>query len=145
MNTEALMHKIHAEIEAWLADWQEDPCAGKESFVIFYNWLKEQPQISFEFKARPGISYSLRAALVGQETRPLFVLIDVVDDDPLERWLSVCFYADMINDPEEKGDFVPKGLMNEDALCLNLEGKDAQMCAYIQSRLVEALAAAKKL
>ncbi len=136
-------NNIYAEIETWLADWQVDPCAGKVAFLSFYNWLKDQGSIEFDFKARPGISYSLRATDSAQKKRPLFVLIDVVDDDPLERWLSVCFYADMINDPEEKGDFVPQGLMNEDALCLNLEEEDAEMCAYIQQRLAEALAAAR--
>ena len=55
------------------------------------------------------MSYSLRAANAKNDERPLFVLVDVVDDEPEARWLSVCFYADMVNDPNELGDFVPSG------------------------------------
>ncbi|MDO5484099.1 MAG: hypothetical protein Q4F27_04245, partial [Desulfovibrionaceae bacterium] len=99
---------------------------------------------SLEFKARPGISYSVRARHEAQTERKLFVLIDVVDDEPESRWLSVCFYADMISDPEENGDFVPQGLMGEDAACFNLDEADESMRSYIAARLAEASQAAAK-
>ena len=70
------------------------------------------------------------------------MLVDVVDDEPESRWLSVCFYADMITDPDEKGDYVPEGLMGEDACCFNLDEDDAAMRAYIAARLAEAVRAA---
>ena len=73
-----------------------------------------------------------------------FVLVDVVDDEPEARWLSVCFYADMVNDPDELGDFVPSGLMGKDACCLNLEEDDPAMRDYILARLGEAAASAAK-
>ena len=95
-------------------------------------------------KARPGVSYSLRAANAKNDERPLFVLVDVVDDEPEARWLSVCFYADMVNDPDELGDFVPSGLMGKDACCLNLEEDDPAMRDYILARLGEAAASAAK-
>ena len=72
------------------------------------------------------------------------MLVDVVDDEPEARWLSVCFYADMVNDPEELGDFVPSGLMGKDACCLNLEEDDPAMRDYILARLGEAAASAAK-
>ena len=97
-----------------------------------------------ELVARPGISYSLRATGTEQKERPLFVLVDVVDDDPAERWLSVCFYNDMISDPEELGDFVPEGLMGKDALCLNLDEENAAMQAYILERVKEAASQAPR-
>ena len=59
-------------------------------------------------------------------------------------WLSVCFYADMVNDPDELGDFVPSGLMGKDACCLNLEEDDPAMRDYILARLGEAAASAAK-
>ena len=89
-------------------------------------------------------SYSLRAANAKNDERPLFVLVDVVDDEPEARWLSVCFYADMVNDPDELGDFVPSGLMGKDACCLNLEEDDPAMRDYILARLGEAAASAAK-
>ena len=54
----------------------------------------------------------------------------------------MCFYADMITDPSELGDYVPQGLMGEDACCFNLDEDDADMRAYIADRLREAAAKA---
>lgn len=130
------------EMQQFLQDWQKDPLHTKAAFTEFWQYLSALPQVECSFKARPQVSYSLRAALAGSE-RPLFVLVDVVDDAPEARWLSVCFYADMITDPQELGDFVPEGLMGRDACCLNLEEDDPAMRAYILARLEEAAIAAK--
>ncbi|HIW79317.1 MAG TPA: hypothetical protein H9874_09265 [Candidatus Bilophila faecipullorum] len=137
------MTQTPQELETFLESWTADPNGAKEAFIRFRDFLLTTPDVRFEFKARPGVSYSLRAANPKQ-SRPLFVLVDVVDDEPEARWLSVCFYADMINDPDELGDFVPSGLMGEDACCLNLEEDDAAMRDYILARLGEAAAAAAK-
>ena len=55
----------------------------------------------------------------------LFAIIDVIDDDPQARWLSVCFYGDMITDPEGRGEVIPGGLAGADeqscrANCISL-------------------------
>ena len=112
--------------------------------ALSFRFLLTTPDVRFDFKARPGVSYSLRAANAKNDERPLFVLVDVVDDEPEARWLSVCFYADMVNDPDELGDFVPSGLMGKDACCLNLEEDDPAMRDYILARLGEAAASAAK-
>lgn len=137
------MTQTPQELDAFLESWTADPNGAKKAFIRFRDFLLTTPDVRFEFKARPGVSYSLRAANPKQ-SRPLFVLVDVVDDEPEARWLSVCFYADMITDPDELGDFVPSGLMGEDACCLNLEEDDAAMRDYILARLGEAAAAAAK-
>ncbi|MBR3664632.1 MAG: hypothetical protein IKN64_08255 [Desulfovibrio sp.] len=128
--------------EDFVAAWQTDPLQAKTALLAFRELLTE-PGVRFAFKARPKISYSLRAAHAAQKKRELFVLMDVIDDDPEQRWLSVCFYADMVSDPDERGDFVPKGLLGEDACCFNYEEHDPAMQAYIADRLREALAHAK--
>ncbi|MDE7064556.1 MAG: hypothetical protein K2O70_03685 [Desulfovibrionaceae bacterium] len=133
---------VQQEVNAFLDAWTVDPNNAKAAFSAYREWLAAQPGVSLEFKARPGVSYSLRAVHEHQRERPLFVLVDVVDDEPEARWLSVCFYADMVSDPDEAGDFVPQGLMGQDACCLNLEEDDATMRAYIQARLREACAKA---
>ena len=43
-----------------------------------------------------------------------------------------------------QGDFVPDGLMDEDARCFNLENDDAHMRDYIMARLAEAARNADK-
>ena len=135
---------VNAEINTFIQSWCSDPTGCKTAFVEYCQWLMARPGVSLEWKARPGVSYSLRAVHEAQKERPLFVLVDVVDDDPEARWLSVCFYADMVNDPDELGDFVPQGLMGQDACCLNLEEDDAHMRAYVAQRLAEAAEAAAR-
>lgn len=126
------------EVEQFTADWKQDPLNVKPAFEAWERFLAGLDDVSLDFKARPGISYSLRARHAAQKARELFVLVDVVDDEPESRWLSVCFYADMVNDPDEKGDFVPQGLMGEDAMCFNLDEDSPEMRDYIAARLTEA-------
>ncbi|MFV0423297.1 hypothetical protein [Oleidesulfovibrio sp.] len=129
------------ELSNLLSNW-EDYNGARKAFEMFKSHLESFDGVTFDFKARPGISYSLRAAHPNQQGRKLFTLVDIIDDDPAERWLSVCFYEDMINDPEELGDFVPGGLLGEDAHCLDLDEWDEERVEYIKARLSEAATAA---
>jgi len=70
----------------------------------------------------------------------LFVMVDIVDDDPENRWLSVCFYGDMITDPNEEGDLVPEGLLGEDGYCFDLCEYDEAAISYLEQRIDEAYA-----
>jgi hypothetical protein len=69
-------------------------------------------------------------------------MIDVIDDDPANRWLSVCFFEDMVADPEEKGDLIPGGLLGDDGYCFDLDSAQEDEVAYIALRIREALASA---
>ncbi|MBD5626640.1 MAG: hypothetical protein HDQ90_03995 [Desulfovibrio sp.] len=126
------------EVKQFEAGWTADPLQVKPAFAAWAQFLEGLRDVSLDFKARPGISYSLRARHAAQKGRELFVLVDVVDDEPESRWLSVCFYADMVTDPDEQGDFVPQGLMGEDAMCFNLDEDSPEMRDYIAARLAEA-------
>lgn len=88
------------------------------------------------------MTYSLRASHPNQTARLLFGMVDVIEDDP--RWLSVCFFGEMINDPEEKGDMVPEGLLGEDAHCFDIYEYEASEVAYAAKRLDEAYEMAAK-
>jgi len=63
-------------------------------------------------------------------------MVDVIEDNP--RWLSICFYGKMITDPESRGDFVPGGLLGENAVCFDVEKRDEELVRYIENRLDEA-------
>ena len=65
-------------------------------------------------------------------------MVDVIDDDPEDRWLSVCFYGEMVTDPQEAGDLVPEGLLGEDGYCFDMYEYDEQEVAYLKERLTEA-------
>ena len=82
----------------------------------------------------------MRASHPNQGSRPLFAMIDVIEDDP--RWLSVCFFGEMVSDPEEKGDMVPEGLLGQDAHCFDLDECDETAVAYVAARLDEAFSSA---
>lgn len=126
------------ELDQFIASWQVDPLNAKPAFEAWHDLLQSQAGTSLDFKPRPGISYSLRAKNAAQKDRDLFVLVDVVDDEPESRWLSVCFYADLVDDPEERGDFVPGGLLGADAICFNLDEDDPEVRKYITERIREA-------
>lgn len=126
-----------SELELFLQEWKEDTSGIKTLFRGMHELLRSLDNVTLEYKARPGVSHSLRAALDTDNVRPLFVLVDIIDDDPKNRWLSVCFYADLVFDPDEKGDVVPSGLFGEDARCFDIEAATGYE-SYILDRLREA-------
>jgi hypothetical protein len=127
------------DLGVFLLSWTDD--AVKELFITIRDCLASTPGVSLEYKGRPGVSHSLRARHEAQ-IRPLFVLVDVIDDDPAQRWLSVCFYADLLSDPEERGDLVPGGLLGEDARCFDADS--AENKDYLLARIKEAAANAAR-
>ena len=123
-------------LDAFVADWEESENNCKTAFLRLKSHLCEKEGVMLNFISRPGVSYSLRARHPEQQTRPVFVLVDVIEDDP--RWLSVCFYGDMISDPDEIGDLVPGGLLGEDGYCFDVEALEEALLEYILRRLDEA-------
>lgn len=136
------MENVAAELDAFLAEWE--PCDSKTAFLTFRQTLEALNDVELGFKARPGITYSLRGSHPKQQGRDLFVMVDVIDDDPEQRWLSVCFYDDMVTDADEQGDWVPQGLMGEDARCFNVDEADEVLVEYVAARIAEAGAQAAK-
>lgn len=132
------------ELDTFISEWADDEARMKEAFIRLKDHLFGKTDIQFDFKSRPGVSYSLRAKHVRQTDRDLFVMVDVIDDDPAERWLSVCFYGDLLTDPEERGDLVPGGLAGDDGYCFDLDEWDDTDVAYIEARLDEAFTNAGK-
>ena len=125
------------EMEHFIESWQ-DTNGMKSVFLQIKNFFEAQKEAELSFNARPGVSYSLRAAHPGQKDRSLYVMADVVDDDPKDRWLSVCFFRDMITDPEEKGDLIPDGLLGEDGYCFDITEPDDKLATYVEARIDEA-------
>jgi len=132
------------EFETFLENWGEDDTGMRGAFEKLLRLLRNADGVELSFKARPGVSYSLRAAHSAQKDRSLFTMIDVIDDDPTNRWLSVCFFGDMISDPEEKGDLIPGGLLGEDGYCFDLDTAEEGEVQYVGQRIEEAIHAAKQ-
>ncbi len=124
-------------MENFIESWHDNN-GMKRIFLRLKNFLEAQKEADLSFNARPGVSYSLRAANPARKDRSLYVMADVVDDDPNDRWLSVCFYGDMITDPEAKGDLIPDGLLGEDGYCFDLTEPDDNLAGYVEARIEEA-------
>ena len=136
------MVSIHnaAELDELLQKWTDSPRRTKQAFLTLQDHLSRRTDLTLDFNARPGVTFSLRARHDNQQSRPLFAMVDIIDDDPSDRWLSVCFYGEMISDPDERGDFVPEGLLGEDAHCFDIEKWDEEQLQYVLDRLDEAYA-----
>ncbi len=130
------------ELEAFLNEWKDTPERNREAFLRFKAYLENKDGVMLDFVPRPGLTHSLRAVHENQKDKDLFVMVDVIEDQP--RWLSICFYGEMIQDDDEKADFVPEGLLGEDAMCFDLEEWDDELIAYIEARLDEAWQSATK-
>lgn len=137
------MDQDFQEIEQFITMWPDSSETCRDLFVRMKDHLQGFETVSLQFIARPGVTYSLRAAHPNQSDRPLFAMIDVIDDEP--RWLSICFYGEMVNDPEKRGDYVPGGLLGEDGICFDLENSDEEWVSYIIKRLDEAYSVADSL
>ena len=131
------------EVERFLDEWEDSALQVKKSFVLLKNYVADKADLIFNFKARPGVSYSLRAKHRLQKSRELFLIMDVIDE-PENRWLSICFYPDMITDPDDKGVLIPLGLLGEDGYCFDLEKWDEEYLQYLKTRLDEAYKNASK-
>jgi hypothetical protein len=134
--------KVDDEIHAFLENWQEEGQSMRNVFSLLYNELSAMAGVSLQFVERPGVSYSLRPRHMDQTDRHLFAMIDVIDDDPQARWLSVCFYEDMITDPEGRGESIPGGLAGADGYCFDMNEYDEDLARYLIARVKEAAAAA---
>lgn len=140
----ALNDTAECDLRSFLAEWADKGGApARRALQMILTRLDFLGDTETEFLARPGVSHSLRVRREGQSERPLFLLIDIVGQDPTSRWLSVCFYGDAVQDPEEQGNLVPGGLLGADGLCFDVDGADARLLEYVARRVEEAHLAAK--
>jgi len=131
-----MREETERELNTFIEEWKETTEKNREVFLHFREYLSKKEGVTLDFISRPGVTYSLRAVHTDQKEKDLFVMVDVIEGNP--RWLSICFYGEMITDPEEKGDFVPEGLLGEDAVCFDLDELDEALIRYIEVRLDEA-------
>jgi hypothetical protein len=141
MTTPATL-KTTQEVEAFIQQWPGEEQPMRDWFELLYAEIKLLNKVELQFVARPGVSYSLRPKHQAQSDRELFAMIDVIDDDPQARWLSVCFYGDMITDPKQLGEVIPGGLAGADGYCFDMFDNDSALAAYLVERLHEAASVA---
>jgi hypothetical protein len=130
------------EIESFLESWGGESQPMRDWYRLFYQELSSMEGVSLTFVARPGVSYSIRPVHENQTNRDKFAMVDVIDDDPSERWLSVCFYEDMITDPNQQGELIPGGLSGSDGYCFDIYDNNEELGRNILDRIKEAGATA---
>lgn len=122
-----------------LEKWTRDEPNVKGAFVRLAGRFSKKEKAVLSFVSRPGISYSLRAGIRSEgEGMTLVTLIDIVDDDPDNKWLSVCFYEDCVTDPTGEGNMVPKGILGIDGYCFDLFENREDIISYLEQRIDEA-------
>ena len=128
------------EMTEYIVRWTDDPKNIKGAFIKLKDKFLGKKGVMLSFNSRPGISHSLRASVIHSEMKggKLFALIDVVDDQSEGRWLSVCFYSDLVTDPNQEGNLVPKGILGEDGYCFDLSEYEEGIISYIEQRVDEA-------
>ncbi len=126
------------QIDALIEGWEEENANVRDAFIVLKDHLFDREETLFFFKGRPGVSYSIRAVHKNQEGRDFFIIFDVIDDDPTDRWLSICFYEDMLSDPDEMGEVIPGGLSGQDGYCFDLSDCTKDEVAYMKNRIDEA-------
>jgi hypothetical protein len=129
--------KAYEEFCAFLQEWAGSASPVRDFLLQLRAIVLELNGTELDFLARPGVSYSLRAEVASGGHARLLILMDVVDDDPGNRWLSVCFYADAVSDPQGVGNLVPKGILGEDGYCFDVFGEDASLLGYLTQRIRE--------
>lgn len=125
------------ELNAYLAAWPADQAGLKKALVELRQAALALAGASETFIARPGISHSLRYDLDPRpagRARQVFFLVDVVQDAGV-RFLSVCFYEDEVDDPEELGNAIPQGLFSETGYCFDVDDYDPDQMTYLLARL----------
>ncbi len=126
------------ELKAFLDGWAVDNNKVKPLFVELIDYAQTMPGVELNYKGRPGVSHSVRLISKEQKDRPFFAVLDIIDDEPESRWISACFYAELVSDPEERGDVVPEGLEGDkDALCFDVEGDPGDFAEYLKERIAE--------
>jgi len=138
---EALKFKsreVYEGFQIFLEAWDGGKESIKSVFLQLLSTLLELPEAELDFLERPGVSYSLRAERPSGGDTALFVLVDIVDDDPGNRWLSVCFYADAISDPQGLGNAIPGGILGKDGYCFDVFEEDASLIGYLGKRIIKA-------
>jgi len=129
---------VHEEIEKFIGNWREGEVWSREGFLSLFRHVAAMPEVKLNFVSRPGVSYSLRPRGCKQPRDGCFAIIDVIDDDPAQRWLSVCFYGETITDPESRGEVIPGGLAGLDGYCFDVTEDNPVVIEYLKVRCTEA-------
>ena len=129
---------------AFLRGWAGPTSPVRDFLLQLKATILELNGTELDFLARPGVSYSLRAEVASGGHARLLILMDVVDDEPANRWLSVCFYADAVSDPQGVGNLVPKGILGEDGYCFDVFGEEGSLLGYLKRRIRESYDYEKK-
>lgn len=134
------------ECRRFLDAWIDGSGGVRKAFSHLKESVARRENVVLDFVSRPRVSYSLRglAAGPGKTGTPIFALIDVIDDDPENRWLSVCFYEDTITDPRGWGNLVPQGILGEDGYCFDVVEFEQAFLDYLEERIDEAHASTTK-
>lgn len=121
-------------IREFFATWN-DGSEMRKFCESLYAHMALLPGVGIGFVSRPNVSHSVRMT---DGDGNILALLDVIDDDPAARWLSLCFPDHLVSDPDDAGDVVPQGLSGKDARCFSVDAIFPETEGYMKARLDEA-------
>ena len=77
-----MMSDVLKEVDTFIENWPDSPEKNKQIFIRLKDFLKSKAGVIFEFVPRPDVTYSLRAKHENQKNKPLFAMVDVIEDSP---------------------------------------------------------------
>jgi len=83
------MSETIQQLEAFIENWTETPEQNKKAFVRLKDYVASKPGVNLDFIPRDGLTYSLRAAHENQKNKPLFVMVDVIEDTDNTRNIKI--------------------------------------------------------
>lgn len=115
------------DIDNFLLNWGEDSLEVKELFTRLYGLLRQCPALTLSWNARPEVVYALRATLKEAKSADIsgdIARMDIIDDDPEERWLSIRLNAALAGRCRKDWEVLPGGLSGHDALCIDVDEQE---------------------
>ena len=122
------------DFHQFLTAWKEHAPDLRALFVEIVRRLETVSGMMLDFHAHDHAGNSLRALLPGLH-RPLVALLEISDETDSPDSFAIRFYEDTLDDPRELGDWIPRGLLGEDARSFSIGRNQPALADYVLAQL----------
>ena len=122
--------RLEQDYQVFLAGWEEDVPGIKALFMEIVRRLNQTSRIVVSFIALDPAGGAVRAMRPDMQ-RPLIALLEFPEDSPAPCSLSIRFYDNAVDDPKSLGDWIPRGLLGEDARSFTVEKNQPALADYV--------------
>lgn len=117
----------------FLSAWRDNGSDVRTVFVEILRRFEERSALRFEFSAHDHAGHTLRV-LHPDLSRSIVAIVEIPDDSDCPRTFAIRFYESMVRDPKEWGEWIPRGILGEDARNFIIESDRPALADYILER-----------